>query len=88
MTFIHPDRTGGVEQHAPGWTYPECVSYAPETLQSLFTEAGLFGRAIPWFHPRQTWYVAARDQSRIPASSEDRYLSGPVLNVSEWQSSL
>ncbi len=88
LTFIHSDRTGGIEQHAPGWTYPACVSYAPETLQRLFAEAGLFGRAIPWFHPRQSWYVAARDPARMPSPADDRYLRGPMLNVPAWRDSL
>ena len=29
LTVLHPERTGGVEEHADGWLYPGCLSYAP-----------------------------------------------------------
>jgi hypothetical protein len=32
----------------------------------LINNAGLSGRPIPWFHPRQTWFVIAHSPDRQP----------------------
>ncbi len=42
-----------------GWIYPGCVSYQPDTLRKVATEAGLRFEILDWRHPRQTWALFA-----------------------------
>lgn len=87
-TFIHPGQTGVTETAAKGWVYPDCVAHAPATIAALGERAGLCARALPWFHPRQTWYALARDPARLPPPEHDPHLRGAMLGVPEWRESL
>ena len=42
-----------------GWTYPGCVSYKPDTLKMVASEAQLRFEILDWRHPRQTWALFA-----------------------------
>ena len=70
-----------------GWVYPECVNYRPNTIKRFAEEMGLFAMRIPWFHPRQTWYLFAGDRRRLPNKAMCRYLAGAVLFESEFAES-
>jgi SAM-dependent methyltransferase len=87
-TFILPGQAGVTESHEPGWLYPDCVAHAPATIATMIARAKLYGRMLPWFHPRQTWYALARDPARLPAPAFDQCLRGAVLNVPDWRDSL
>ena len=87
-TFVPPETTRGREVHRDGWLYPGCWSYSPASVLRLVREAGLFGRRIPWYHPRQTWYVIAKDAALLPAKEDSRHLRGAILNVEDWRASL
>lgn len=50
-----------------GWVYPECVSFMPGEVEELAQGAGLHVQALPWFHPRQTWYRATREAQPLDA---------------------
>jgi SAM-dependent methyltransferase len=80
-TFIYKSRRPALRSGLGfrGWLYPGCLAYDPEELVELIAGAGLVGRAIPWFHPNQTWYVMALDPRTLPDPSNDRHLSGAVL---------
>jgi SAM-dependent methyltransferase len=81
-TFIQPAQLGGAEEsNAPGWLYPGCLSYNVETVIMLINNAGLSGRPIPWFHPRQTWFVIAHSPDGLPSAADDIHLSGVVLRA-------
>jgi SAM-dependent methyltransferase len=62
-----------------GWVYPGCVEYRPSTIKQFAEEAALFIIRIPWYHPRQTWYLLSRDRHRLPNKAMLRHLSGVVL---------
>lgn len=62
-----------------GWVYPGCVNYRPLTITRLAKEAGCFVIRIPWYHPRQTWYVLSKEKHRLPNKAMLRHLSGAVL---------
>lgn len=62
-----------------GWVYPECVSYLPESIRRLATEAGLSCQRLPWHHPRQTWYLFAADPAQLPPEAWLPHLSGTIL---------
>ena len=64
----------------PPWTYPGAVAYPRRTITGFARRAGLAAMRIPWFHPRQTWYLMARDRERLPDRSRLRDLRGTVLD--------
>ena len=69
---------------ADGWVYPDCVGFANDEVTGMFAEAGLVGVRLPWFHPRQTWYLAAGEASSLPDEAELRLLDGAVLRDPEF----
>ena len=74
-TFVE----GEADFEGEGWVYPECVGYRPDTILTFIAGAGLHGVRIPWYHPRQSWYVMAADRERLPTRSQWPNLSGAVL---------
>ncbi|WFB35313.1 class I SAM-dependent methyltransferase [Kiritimatiellota bacterium B12222] len=75
VTFVE----GESDFDGNGWVYPECVTYLPNSLQRFATEVGLVAKAIPWHHPRQTWYLLALDHQRLPPDAYLPFLTGSVL---------
>ena len=75
ITFIHEER----DTEAKGWIYPGVVGFLPDTITRMIEQAGFYGTEIPWFHPRQTWYVLSKTKSRIPDAEQQKHLSGIVL---------
>ena len=89
VTFIH----GEQDCDAPGWFYAgqpnnRRVTYQPESILDFAREAGLHTRSIPWYHPRQQWYLLARDASRLPSQALSLHLTGAVLGDPEFADSL
>lgn len=79
-TFIH----GEEDCDGQGWFYAgqpgnRRVTYRPATISAFAREAGLHARAIPWYHPRQAWYLMSRDPARLPTAEMMKHLSGAVL---------
>ena len=83
-TFLCSDLRPEIPPETPGWTYPGCIAYRPETLADLCASAGLIGRRLPWYHPRQTWYAIAARSSDLPPPDMDRHLTGAVLRDPEF----
>ena len=73
---------------ADGWVYPDCVGFATDAVAGMFVEAGLVGVRLPWFHPRQAWYLAAAEAAHLPGEEELRRLDGAVLRDPEFKASL
>jgi cyclopropane fatty-acyl-phospholipid synthase-like methyltransferase len=88
VTFLHPGQDGAAEFTGSGWVYPMSVAHAPATIAAILKRSELFGRELPWFHPRQTWYVLARDANRLPPPKFDPHLRGAILGVPAWERSL
>lgn len=82
-TFIHPHRLPAAPREAPGWTYPGCTTYAPKRILQLIDEAGMTGIALPWWHPRQTWYAIANEATALPTPRDFPHLTGAVLRDPE-----
>ena len=59
--------------------YPDLTPYTTVTVERLIAEAGLAGIRIPWFHPRQVWYLLAVSAERLPSAADARELTGKVL---------
>lgn len=87
-TFLRADLRPDFPVETPGWTYPGCTTYRPETLSRLFAQAGLVGRMLPWFHPLQFWYAIARSPDDLPAEAHDVHLVGAVLRDAGLSASL
>lgn len=82
-TFVPSTTSGDVPS---GWLYPGCVAYQHDAVLQLAAGAGLATRKIPWFHPRQDWYLFAHDPARLPSDEDaERHLSGRVLWDAELQ---
>lgn len=77
-TFMHT-RGSEAEFAGGGWVYPECVRYRPQTLQDLLSEMGFFCQAIPWFHPRQQWYIAVQSPELLLPDSDLAKLGGSIF---------
>jgi cyclopropane fatty-acyl-phospholipid synthase-like methyltransferase len=86
-TFIHSSEAPDFVVEALGWTYPGCTTYAPARVLDLAKSAGLSGRALPWYHPRQTWYALARHSDDLPSPEFDSHLSGAVLRDDAFRAS-
>ncbi len=77
-TFARPERKPRAPRGAgaSGWLYPGVYAFTAEEVLELCADAGLTARLIPWVHPRQQWFLAARDQAALPPESFDIHLSG------------
>lgn len=82
-TFIE----GSKDFEGNGWVYPDCVNYRPSTVRKFASEAGLFAARIPWYHPRQTWYILTKDKGRLPNHAMTDHLTGAVLFTPEFAAS-
>jgi len=75
VTFVE----GLSDFQGSGWIYPGCVSYRYSKIKEFGKDANLFISRIPWYHPRQTWYLLSRSKERIPNEKMMEYLKGVVL---------
>lgn len=80
VTFLHVARWPQMRTEKPGWTYPGCTTYLPHRVMELVGDAGLVGRELPWYHPRQSWYVLASSAEHLPPKEFDVHLTGEVMS--------
>lgn len=79
-TYLRSDQ----DYEGTEWVYPELVGYRPVTMSSLARRHGLTLRHLRWPHTEQTYFVAARCESRIrDACDEVRALYGLDLWAAE-----
>ncbi|ACD84122.1 SAM-dependent methyltransferase [Methylacidiphilum infernorum V4] len=83
-TFIE----GEEDFEAEGWIYPGIVSYRPATIERCIEEAALCFVRLPWYHPRQSWYLLAKDKSKLPSREQLAYLTGAVYHEPFFEESL
>jgi hypothetical protein len=76
ITFIH----GRNDRTEDGWEYPGIVRYRRQTIARWVSAAGLSGGPIPWYHPRQTWWVLARGADAQPPRLLKRQLRGATAS--------
>lgn len=79
VTFIHPEQLPSAPIEAAGWTYPGCTTYQRDRIEKLISSAGMVGKPLPWFHPRQTWYALALRAEALPSEELFGHLTGAVL---------
>ena len=83
VTFIE----GQKDFEGEGWIYPGCVEYKLETIVKFAADANLFIKKIPWYHPRQSWFLLSKSMDRLPSDEALKYLNGAVLFDPEFQNS-
>jgi len=80
-TFI-PTANAAEDHPDDDWVYPECVLYTEQSISGFAERAGLAIVRIPWFHPRQVWYIMAHDRSLLPSEADIvQHLTGVVLRA-------
>ena len=87
-TFLCTDLHPKQRVEVPGWVYPGCLAFRPETIATLASAAQLVHRRLPWFHPRQIWYAFAAAPKDLPDPTYDSHLSGGILRAPDFQRSL
>ena len=71
-----------------GWIYPDCVTYKRETFKSIAKNAGFYSIKIPWFHPRQTWYLLTlNNKNMVNKYYINKYLQGSIFYVESYKRS-
>ena len=54
---------------ARGWVYPYSYKHTPVDVRAMASRAGLHAVRLDWWHPRQRWWLFARDMERAHAAS-------------------
>jgi SAM-dependent methyltransferase len=81
-TFIN-----GVDYAGEGWIYPKCATFEPATVQEIAATNGLLALEIPWYHPRQSWWLFAQERDSLPTAPELELLHGAVLRDADLKAS-
>lgn len=76
VTFVEGADYDGEE----GWVYPGIVTFREETIHGFARAAGLLSARLPWYHPRQTWYMLTKDPARLPNKAALKHLTGAVFD--------
>ena len=76
-----------VHPESEGWVYPGSVRYTESEVHAFLSNSGLTGKAIPWYHPGASWFVASRDAKRLPSDAELPFLRGAVLHDPQFAAS-
>ncbi len=78
----------GVDMNLSGWLYPKCMTYEAQTLRAMAAGHGLSAMPIPWYHPRQTWWLIARSEEQLPKADQLIHLGGGTLREPSLKASL
>lgn len=70
-----------------GWHYPECVRYDLAKVDEIVNNAGLVGKALPWYHSVTIWYAVAMHEDELPANDKMHHLTGAVLRSEQFKES-
>lgn len=70
-----------------GWVYPDVVAYRRPEIKNFAESTGFCTTQIPWYHPRQHWYLFAKRRELLPSWTMRRHLKGSVLFTPEFRAS-
>ncbi len=70
-----------------GWVYPSCVPLDRRVITRVARETGLTALPIPWYNPRLTWFLFAKNPARLPSPGQRRNLRGAIVFGPEFRSS-
>ncbi|WP_291841566.1 class I SAM-dependent methyltransferase [Maricaulis sp.] len=68
----------------PGWAYPGCVWFPRDHIHELCTAMGGHAQELPWFHPRQTWWLMTRSPDLLLDDAVLATFDGRVFNDSRF----
>ena len=77
----------GIDYPGTGWIYPKCATHSVASVQRMVEAAGLTAIRAPWFHPRQHWWLMARDADQLPDQRQLAHLTGVVLRDPDFRAS-
>lgn len=83
VTFIEGDC-----ETPDGWHYPGVIQYRQTLIRDMIEAANMIGQSIPWWHPRQRWWLIARDHAAMPSKDQLSLLRGIVLRADEFANSI
>lgn len=85
VTVIHPndDKRHPRGENLYGWQYPGCVSYEKSYFSNLAESQGYYTQELPWFHPRQTWWLLTLSQTGLLPTEHLSHLQGIALQDQE-----
>ena len=75
------------DHQGAGWVYPGCVFYRRSTVCRIARETGLYATKIPWYHPRQSWFLFTKQKRLLPRGKMRRHLKGVILYEPEFSES-
>ncbi len=84
VTFIKAD----TDFEGDGWIYPGCVEFTENTIMFFAEKHKLKIKELPWYHPRQTWFILSNKDEILPKDSDLKFLSGAVLRTPEFKASI
>lgn len=88
VTVLHEEHAGTSfkpGQEATGWIYPHCVWYSRSEFSEHAQNFGYAAQQLPWYHPRQTWWLLTRDKRNLLGRLALSALDGLVLNDPRFQ---
>lgn len=72
-------KEGDTDTEGDNWTYPDVVTFRPNTIANIAHDLGFVVTSIPWYRPRQTWYAFAKTQDRLPNIAMMPHLQDAIL---------
>ncbi|MBD3362745.1 hypothetical protein GF362_03430 [Candidatus Dojkabacteria bacterium] len=78
LTFVET-KDKNLEKHDNGWIYPDIYQYYTDTIIKFLDNSKFKYTKIPWYHPRQSWWLLSKTKGRLPNDQETKLLSGAIL---------
>lgn len=87
FTYVKKDNN---ESELPdsGWHYPGCIDYSEAQIMKMLEDTDLVAKPLPWYHPAQAWFVAAKTADALPADEHLHHLTGAVLRSDQFKNSI
>lgn len=76
-----------------GWFYVgtervKRVTYKTTTIVEIARSSGMHCQKLPWYHPRQTWFLLTREAANLLPAKHLKFLHGAVLRDQEFVDSV
>lgn len=82
VTVIHEEKATDTllpGRDSTGWIYPQCVWYSRAEFRDMAQQHGYFSQMLPWYHPRQTWWLLTRSADVLLTDGQVAALEGAVF---------
>lgn len=79
LTFFQVSDGEAPAPATDAWLYPDILAYDQSTVRGFLEEVGAPSQ-LSWWHPRQTWWLLAKNPSALPPEDLLASLKEPRLN--------